>query len=67
MQVLVFMSEIKFDLTLKKKKKKKKHEIFCLFYAFIYINYVSIYSSTLTSDTIFYPFRVTEFELVQRG
>ena len=28
------MSEIKLDLTLK--KKKKKNQIFCFFYAFIY-------------------------------
>ena len=30
---LVFMSEIKFNLTL-----KKKNQIFCFFYAFIYDN-----------------------------
>ena len=34
--LLVFMSEIKFDTTLKKKKKKKKFFYFCVF---IYNNY----------------------------
>ena len=43
--LLLFVSEIKFDLTLKKKKK------FCSLYAFIYNNYAFNYSSTPMSET----------------
>ena len=48
--IVVFMSEIKFNLTL-----KKKNQIFCFFYAFICNNYVLPTRQPSRQKTYFFP------------